>query len=266
LWYPVHNSNRGISVQILKTIGAALLAGFFALAYAQAADVTVFAAASLSDALTQIGKNYETKTGQHVVFSFAASSALARQIEASGGADMFVSADTDWMDELDNKGLIAKDSRKNLLGNSLVLISPADLKVTLAIGPHFALAKAIGNGRLAIAEPGSVPAGKYAKAALTALGVWNDVADHTAPAENVRAALAYVARGEAPFGIVYRTDAMAEPKVRIVDTFPESSHPAIVYPVALTKDAKPGARGFLDYLRSADAKAVFEKDGFVILN
>lgn len=253
-------------MQILKAIGAVLLAGVFALAHAQAADVTVFAAASLSDALTQIGKNYEAKTGQHVVFSFAASSALARQIEASSGTDVFISADTDWMDELDNKGLIAKDTRKNLLGNSLVLIAPADLKITLAIAPHFALAKAIGNGRLAIAEPNSVPAGKYAKAALTALGVWNDVADHTAPAENVRAALAYVARGEAPFGIVYRTDAMAEPKVRIVDTFPESFHPPIVYPVALTKDAKPGARGFLDYLGSADAKAVFQKDGFAILN
>jgi molybdate transport system substrate-binding protein len=253
-------------MQILKTISAALLAGLFAFAPARAADVTVFAAASLSDALTQIGKNYETKTGQHVVFSFAASSALARQIEASSGADVFVSADTDWMDELDAKGLIAKDTRKNLLGNQLVLIAPADLKITLAIGPHFALAKAIGNGRLAIAEPGSVPAGKYAKAALTALGVWSDVADHTAPAENVRAALAYVARGEVPFGIVYRTDALAEKKVLIVDTFPESSHGPIVYPEALTKDAKPEARGFLDYLSSADAKAVFEKAGFSVLN
>jgi len=253
-------------MRILKTMGGALLACLFAFAPARAADVIVFAAASLSDALTQIGKNYETKTGQHVVFSFAASSALARQIEASSGADVFVSADIDWMDELDAKGLIAKDTRKNLLGNQLVLIAPADLKVTLAIGPHFALGKAIGNGRLAIAEPGSVPAGKYAKAALTALGVWSDVADHTAPAENVRAALAYVSRGEAPFGIVYRTDALAEPKVRIVDIFPESSHAPIVYAEALTKDAKPGARGFLDYLSSADANAVFEKDGFSVLN
>jgi molybdate transport system substrate-binding protein len=253
-------------MRILKTIAAAFLAGQFALAPAHATDVTVFAAASLSDALTEIGKNYETKTGQHVVFSFAASSALARQIEASGGADMFVSADTDWMDELDNKGLIAKDTRKNLLGNSLVLISPADLKITLAIGPHFALAKAIGNGRLAIAEPGSVPAGKYAKAALTALGVWSDVADHTAPAENVRAALAYVARGEAPLGIVYRTDALAEKKVRIVDAFPENSHAPIVYPAALTKDATAKARDFLNYMEGADARAVFEKDGFTVLN
>jgi molybdate transport system substrate-binding protein len=247
---------------IFKAIGAVLLAALFAFPV-HAADVTVFAAASLSDALTQIGKNYEAKTGQHVVFSFAASSALARQIEASKGADIFVSADADWMDELDSKGLIAKDTRKNLLGNSLVLISPADLNVTLKIAPHFALAKALGNGRLAIAEPNSVPAGKYAKAALTALG---DVADHTAPAENVRAALAYVARGEAQFGVVYRTDALAEKKVRIVDTFPESSHPPIVYPAALTKDANANARGFLDYMESADARIVFEKDGFTVLN
>jgi molybdate transport system substrate-binding protein len=252
-------------MSIFKTIGAALLTALFAFR-AYAADVTVFAAASLSDALTEIGKNYEAKTGQHVVFSFAASSALARQIEASKGADIFVSADTDWMDELDNKGLIAKDTRKNLLGNSLVLISPADLNVTLKIAPHFALAKALGNGRLAIAEPNSVPAGKYAKAALTTLGVWSDVADHTAPAENVRAALAYVARGEAQFGIVYRTDALAEKKVRIVDTFPESSHAPIVYPAALTKDTNANARGFLDYMESADARTVFEKDGFTVLN
>jgi molybdate transport system substrate-binding protein len=250
---------------IFKTVAAALLTALFAFP-AHAADVTVFAAASLSDALTEIGKNYEAKTGQHVVFSFAASSALARQIEASKGADIFVSADADWMNELDSKNLIAKDTRKNLLGNSLVLISPADLNVTLKIAPHFALAKALGNGRLAIAEPNSVPAGKYAKAALTALGVWSDVAHHTAPAENVRAALAYVARGEAQFGIVYRTDALAEKKVRIVDTFPESSHAPIVYPAALTKDANASARGFLDYMESADARTVFEKDGFTVLN
>ncbi|HSZ11795.1 MAG TPA: molybdate ABC transporter substrate-binding protein [Rhizomicrobium sp.] len=250
---------------IFKTVAAVLLMALFVFP-AYAADVTVFAAASLSDVLKEIGKNYEAKTGRHVVFSFAASSALARQIEASGGADMFISADTDWMDELDSKNLIAKDTRKNLLGNTLVLISPADLKVTLKIAPHFALAHDLGQGRLAIAEPGSVPAGKYAKEALTKLDVWNDVADHTAPAENVRAALAYVARGEAPFGIVYRTDAMAEPKVRIVDTFPESSHAPIVYPAALTKDARPDAHGFLDYLEGADARAVFEKDGFAVLN
>ncbi|HSZ74751.1 MAG TPA: molybdate ABC transporter substrate-binding protein [Rhizomicrobium sp.] len=251
---------------IFKTIAAILLTALFAASPAFAADITVFAAASLSDVLKEIGKNYEAKTGQHVVFSFAASSALARQIEASGGADMFISADMDWMDELDGKNLIAKDTRKNLLGNTLVLISPVDLKVTLKIAPHFALAHDLGQSRLAIAEPGSVPAGKYAKEALTKLDVWNDVADRTAPAENVRAALAYVARGEAPFGIVYRTDAMAEPKVRIVDTFPESTHAPIVYPTALTKDAKPEARGFLDYIESAEARAVFEKDGFAVLN
>ncbi|HXL98554.1 MAG TPA: molybdate ABC transporter substrate-binding protein [Rhizomicrobium sp.] len=227
--------------------------------------VTVFAAASLTDALNSAGKAYEAKTGKHVVFSFAASSALARQIEASAGADMFLSADSDWMDYLDNKGLIAHATRVNLLGNHLVLISPADLKVALKIAPHFDLAGAIGQGRLALADPASVPAGKYARAALTSLGVWDSVADHVAPAENVRAALAYVARGEAPLGVVYTTDALSEPKVRIVDTFPDSSHAPIVYPAALTKDAKPGARAFLDFLSGPDATAIFVKDGFVIL-
>jgi len=244
-----------------------LLLGLHALPAGAAGDapVVVFAAASLTDALGAVGKAYETKTGKQVVFSFAASSALARQIEASSGADMFLSADSDWMDYLDDKGLIAHATRHDLLGNHLVLISPADLKVSLKIAPHFDLAGALGNGKLAIADPDSVPAGKYARSALTALGVWSTVSNHLAPAENVRVALAYVARGEAPLGIVYTTDAMSEPKVRIVDVFPDSSHAAIVYPAALTKDAKPGAKAFLDFLEGPDAAAIFSKDGFVIL-
>ena len=255
-------------MKILRLATAALFAvslSLFALGARADDSVTVFAAASLTDALNTVGKVYEAKTGAHVVFSFAASSALARQIESSAGADIFMSADSDWMDYLDNKGLIAHATRLNLLGNHLVLISPADLKISLKIKPHFDLAGALGNGRLSIADPASVPAGKYGRAALTALGVWDSVADHLAPAENVRVALAYVARGETPLGIVYTTDALSEPKVRIVDTFPDNSHAPIVYPAALTKDAKPQARAFLDFLSGPEATAIFVKDGFVVL-
>lgn len=235
---------------------------------AAAADngtVTVFAAASLTDALNEIGKAYEAKTGTHVVFSFAASSVLARQIENSAGADMFMSADLDWMDYLDKKNLIAPGTRHTLLGNHLVLIAPAGLKVNVKIAPHFDLAGALGNSRLALADPASVPAGKYGKAALTSLGVWDSVQDKLAVAENVRAALAFVARGETTLGVVYNTDAQIEPRVHVVGVFPDSSHKPILYPVALTKDARPGAADFEKYLESPAALAVFKKDGFILL-
>ena len=232
---------------------------------ARAAEITVFAAASLTDALQEIGKSYQTQSGHTVVFSFAASSVLARQIEAAGGADMFISADSDWMDYADSHNLIRHDTRRNLLGNRLVLVAPAGRNIALRIEPHFALLGALAGGRLAVANPESVPAGKYAKAALATLGVWDSVADHLAPAENVRVALSYVARGEAPLGIVYTTDALAEPNVRIVGTFPDSTHQPIVYPVALTKGANPLTRYFLRYLGGAQAQAVFRKDGFIVL-
>lgn len=246
-------------------IGLALV--FLALASlpAMAADITIFGAASLADALKEIAADYQKESGKAVAVSFAASSALARQIEASGGADIFMSADLDWMDYLDKKGLIAPGSRENLLANRLVLIAPKDASTTIAIAPHFDLLGALKGGRLAIANPDTVPAGKYGKAALTALGVWDTVSTHLANAEDVRVALAYVARGEAPLGIVYQTDAQAEPNVKIVGIFPESSHPPILYPAALIKDAKPDARAFLAYLSSPAARAVFEKDGFAIL-
>ncbi len=232
---------------------------------ARAADITVFAAASLTDALQEIGQSYEAQSGHTVAFSFAASSVLARQIEASGGADMFISADTDWMNELDSHHLIARDTRKNLLGNRLVFIAPAGRHIRLRIAPHFDLVDVLAGGRLAIASPNSVPAGKYAKASLTTLGVWDSVADHLAPAENVRVALAYVARAETPLGIVYTTDALSDPRVRIIATIPDDSHQPIVYPVALTKDARPLAGDFLRYLSSTRARDVFLKDGFMIL-
>ena len=241
--------------------GVALLA----LLPARAADVTVFAAASLSDALKEIGDAYKQDTGNAVVFSFAASSALARQIEASSGADIFISADTDWMDYLDSRGLIAHASRVDLLGNRLVLIAPADSKVALTVKPLFNLAGALGESRLALADPAGAPAGRYAKAALMSLGAWEAVANKIVPAENVRVALAYVARGEASVGIVYATDAKAEPKVRVVAVFPDDAYPRIVYPAALTKDAKPEARAFLAYLSGPRARAIFVKDGFLSL-
>ena len=230
-----------------------------------AADVTVFAAASLTDAMNEIAADYKKDTGKDVAVSLAASSVLARQIEASGGADVFMSADLDWMDYLDNKGLIAHDTRVNLLGNRLVLVAAKDLTATIAIAPHFDLLGALHGGRLAIADPDSVPAGKYGRTALIALGAWNGVVDSLVNAENVRVALAYVARGEAPLGIVYETDAKAEPKVKVVGVFPEDSHQPILYPAALTKDAKPDARGFLTYLATPKARAVFIKDGFSFL-
>jgi molybdate transport system substrate-binding protein len=232
---------------------------------AQAADVTVFGAASLSDALSQVAADYQKRTGKTVTVSLAASSTLARQIEASGGADIFVSADEGWMDYLAKRALIQKDSREDLLGNRLVLIAPKDSHMAINVGPHFNLLGALKGGRLAIADPGTVPAGKYGRAALTALGVWGSVAGHLANAENVRVALAYVARGEAPLGIVYQTDAKAEPRVKVVGVFPEDSYPPIRYPAALLTGAKSDARAFLTYLASAEARAVFEKDGFTVL-
>lgn len=230
-----------------------------------AADLTVFAASSLTDALQKIGASYKDATGKEVAFSFAASSALARQIEASSGADIFMSADSEWMDYLDNRGLVDHASRKNLLGNHLVLVAPADSGLTLTIAPHFDILSALNGGRLALADPDSVPAGKYARSALTSLGVWNAVVDHVAGAENVRVALAYVARGEAPLGIVYTTDAMTEPKVKVLGTFPDNTHPPIVYPVAALKGAKPEAKAFLNYLGSPAAAEIFRNAGFVVL-
>lgn len=252
-------------MKCIRIVFATSFAAMVSVATAKAADITVFAAASLTNVLQDIGKSYEAKTHDHVAFSFAASSTLAKQIEGSAGADMFMSADTDWMDYLDSKGLIDHPTRKNLVGNALVLIAPADSKATINVTDHFPLQKELNGGRLSMADPDSVPAGKYGRTALIALGVWSAVQDHIVSAENVRVALAFVARKETPLGIVYTTDAYSEPKVRIVGTFPENSHQPIVYPVALTKDAKPDARAFLAYLSGPEARAAFEKAGFTVL-
>jgi molybdate transport system substrate-binding protein len=235
-------------------------------ARAQSADrVMVFAAASLTDTLQEIGTLYGRERGKRVVFSFAASMTLARQIELSAGADIFISADAESMDYLEGRSRIARSTRQDLLGNRLVLIAPAESNVTLAITPQMKIAEALAGGRLAMANVETVPAGRYGKAALTALGVWSGVADHLAQGEDVRTALSYVARGEAPLGIVYATDARVEPRVRVVATFPQGSHPPIVYPAALTSEAKPDAAQFLDYLRGPQARAVFERAGFTVL-
>ena len=230
-------------------------------AAAQNPAITVFAAASLTDSLKQVADAFKARTGTSVTLSFGASSTLARQIEQGAAADIFFSADTDWMDYLEKAGQIASGTRKDLLGNQLVLVAASDAKPAPRIAPGFDLAGALGNGRLAMADPASVPAGKYGKAALTALGVWDSVAAKVAQAENVRVALEYVVRGEAPFGIVYATDAKVA-AVKVVGTFPESTHPPITYPVAMTKTATPAAPAFLAFLEGPQARGIFEKAGF----
>ena len=229
----------------------------------QHSEVLVFAASSLQTVLDELTPGIERATGFNVRISYAASSTLARQIANGAPAELFISADAAWMDDVNAKGLIDVSSRVTLLGNTLVLVAPKARPVSLKIAPNFPLASGLGDGRLAIAAPDTVPAGRYARQALTALGVWNSVASKLAPAENVRAALAYVARGETPLGIVYRTDAMAEPGVTVVDTFPATSHARIVYPAALTVTATPAAARILAYLRSAEARAVFTRQGLL---
>ena len=231
---------------------------------AAARDVTVFAAASLTGALTAVAAAYKARTGAAVTLVFDASSTLARQIEQGAPADIFFSADTDWMAYLQERGLVAAGSRMDLLGNRLVLIAANDAVPAPKIVPGFVLARALGDRKLAMADPAAVPAGKYGKAALTTLGVWDSVRAKVVPAENVRVALEYVARGEAAYGIVYATDAAIAPGVRLAGVFPQSAYPVIVYPVALTKDANPGARGFLNFLSGDQARAIFEKAGFTV--
>jgi molybdate transport system substrate-binding protein len=253
------------------------LAGFFAVlavlygsvsspASAQDTSLTVFAAASMKNALDDVDAAYTARTGVHIIASYAASSALAKQIEQGAPADIFVSADTDWMDYATTRKAINGPSRVNLLGNSIVLIAPKDSSVDkVSIGQGFDLARLAGNGKIATGDVNAVPVGKYAKAALEKLGAWQAAEPKFAMAESVRAALTLVARGEAALGIVYSTDARVEPGVKIVGTFPADSHPPIIYPVAATTDAKPEASSYLAFLRSSAAKAIFEKYGFSFL-
>jgi molybdate transport system substrate-binding protein len=233
---------------------------------AQGGDVVVFAAASLKNALDAINAQWQKETGKKATISYGASSALAKQLEQAAPAQMFISADLDWMDYVAQKNLIKPETRSNLLGNRIVLIAPKDRAQPVEIKAGFDLAKVLGDGRLSMANVDAVPAGKYGKAALEKLGVWGSVSGKIAQAENVRAALLLVSRGEAPAGIVYQTDAASDPNVKIVGTFPEDTHPRIICPIALTAGANhPDAAAFLDYVKSAKAKPLFEAQGFSVL-
>lgn len=237
---------------------------------AQATDldtVTVFAAASTTNAINDIGKMFAEKALGKIVPSYASSSTLAKQIENGAPANVFISADEPWMNYLEERKLIEAGSRFDLLSNKLVLIAPSDSAISkVEIGPKFDLSKLLGNGKLATGDPDHVPVGKYAKAALEKLGVWKDTEGKLARAADVRGALTLVERGEAPLGIVYSTDAAITPKVKVVGTFPADTHPKIVYPTALVVGkATPPAKSFLDFLKTPAAKAVFEKYGFITL-
>jgi molybdate transport system substrate-binding protein len=235
-------------------------------ASAEEKSLTVFAAASMKNALDDIDAAYTARTGVKIAASYAASSVLAKQIDQGAPADIFVSADTDWMDYAAGRKTVNEATRTNLLGNGIVLIAPKDSSIgNVTIGPGFDLAKLAGDGKIATGDVSSVPAGKYAKAALEKLGAWQAAAPKFAMAESVRAALILVARGEAVLGIVYATDARVEPGVKIIGTFPADSHPAIIYPVAATTSAASGAATYLAFLHSSAAKTIFEKYGFTFL-
>jgi molybdate transport system substrate-binding protein len=235
-------------------------------AQAQDKSLTVFVAASLKNALDDINTAYTAKTGVKIAASYAASSALAKQIEQGAPADIFISADTDWMTYAIGRKTIKEDTRVDLLGNKLVLIAPKDSDIsTVQIGPGFDLAKLAGDDRIATGDVQSVPVGKYAKAALEKLGSWKAAESKFAMADNVRAALTLVARKEAVLGIVYETDAKVEPGVKVVGAFPQDSYPPVIYPFAVTATAKPEAADYLAYLRSSASKNIFEKYGFTFL-
>ncbi|MDE2227507.1 MAG: molybdate ABC transporter substrate-binding protein [Alphaproteobacteria bacterium] len=244
---------------------AAVLAAALAIQPARAETLTVFAAASLKNALDAAATAYQAKSGDTVRISYAASSALARQIEAGAPADLFISADLAWMNYVETRKLIQPATRRNLLGNELVLVAPASSGTKIDLAPGADLASRLKNGPLAMADPNAVPAGMYGKAALTKLGIWDSVKARIARAADVRAALRLVARSEAQLGVVYRTDAIAEPDVEVAGVFPAGSYPPVIYPAALTVGAKPGAAQLLDFLASPPARPFFEKQGFKVL-
>jgi len=254
-------ARRGVAVMLVM-----LLAASASPAHAQTGDALIFAAASLKNALDEVAAQYRKDTGKAVKISYGASSALAKQIEAGAPADIFISADLDWMDYVAQRHLIVSDTRKNILGNRLVLVAPKDDPVEVRVVPNFPLAGLLKGGKLAMADTSAVPAGKYGKAALEKLDVWPSVSGSIAQAENVRAALALVSRKEAPFGIVYQTDAAADANVRIAGVFPEDTHPPIIYPIARVADSKnPDAARLLAYIEAPKAAPAFEQQGFTIL-
>jgi len=253
-------ARRQLTVWLLA-IG--LLAGGGSVRAAQPQGVLVFGAASLTNVLDDLARAWQAQSHVSVKASYAASSVLARQIEAGAPADVFFSADLDWMDYLEQHKLLKAGSRHDVVGNRLVLIAPADSTLHVQLVQGVDLGAALGaDGKLATGDPDSVPVGKYAHAALEKLGAWGAVADRLVRAENVRAALAFVARGEATLGIVYRTDALAENRVRIVAEFPSDSYPPIMYPIGLTTHAGADAARFIEFVRSRAARATFVKYGF----
>ncbi|MEK1932935.1 MAG: molybdate ABC transporter substrate-binding protein [Pararhizobium sp.] len=256
---------------LLKYLGAAAAAvwiGAVPLAQPAAAaeKVTVFAAASLKNALDAVNAAWRKEAGKETTVSYAASSALAKQIEAGAPADVFISADLAWMDYVGEKKLIKEDTRANLLGNRIVLVTGKQDAAPVDIKQGFDLKGLLGDEKLAMGAVDSVPAGKYGKAALEKLGVWSSVEKNVAGGENVRAALLLVSKGEAPYGIVYKTDAAADIGVTVVGTFPEDSHPPIVYPISITAESKnPDAAAYVEFVKSAEAAALFEAQGFTVL-
>lgn len=259
---------RWFGTRLIRGFAASLLAALSALPSgdARSQDLLVFAAASLKGALDAAVEDFAASGSTAVAASYASSSALARQIERGAPADIFLSANPAWMDYLEERGLIRDGSRADLLGNGLVLVAPAESEVELTIAPGFDLLGALDGGRLAMGDPDHVPAGIYGKAALASLGVWESVASRVARADNVRAGLALVTRGEVPLGIVYSSDAVADPGVRVVGVFPPESHPPIIYPVAVLAESKhPAAANLVEFLKSAAAAPVFERFGFTVL-
>jgi molybdate transport system substrate-binding protein len=261
-------SAREMSCGVVRAVVGLTLAWGMAQtpAQAQGGDIVVFAAASLKNALDAVTTQWQKETGKKASVAYASSPALAKQIEQAAPAQIFISADLEWMDYLTQKHLIKPETRSNLLGNRLVLIAPKDKAQPIEIKPGFDLASVLGAGRLSMANVQAVPAGKYGKAALEKLGVWTSVSSKLAQAENVRAALLLVSRDEAPVGVVYHTDASSDSNVKIIGTFPEHTHPPIVYPIALTANAThPDAAVLLAYIRSDKAKPLFEAQGFTVL-
>ena len=249
-----------------KLLITTAFASIFFSSSAMAADLNVFAAASMKNAIDEIGAAWKVKSGHAIVATYAASSALAKQIEAAAPADVFISADEAWMDELASKNLIKADSRKDVVGNTLVIVAVKDSKLVVDLGVKPNLVETLGKEKLAMADVKAVPAGKYGKSALESLKLWDAVSPQVAMQENVRAALALVALGEAKLGIVYGSDAVVEPKVEVAATFPEESHPPILYPAAIVAaTSNADAQGFVDFLKGDQAKAIFKKDGFKIL-
>ena len=251
---------------IRKPLAAALALSLMLPVQASAEEVVVFAAASLKNALDAVAADFQTATGHTVVISYAGSNALAKQIIEGAPADLFVSAAENWMDEVEKAGLVVEGTREDLLGNTLVLIAHGKDAAPVEITEGFDLKALLGDQKLAMALVDSVPAGQYGKASLTALGIWDQVEPSVAQADNVRATLQLVASGEAPYGIVYATDAAADDNVTVIGTFPAGSHPAIIYPAALLTEAADAAdRAFYDALSTEAAAEHFKAEGFSIL-